>query len=87
MTEALWNLATLVAEIAEPFVEIFGDSIYKSITERETAWDGKYELPSAFQNRDESCGPLTWRSQDPVPPESRHSVNEHLPSNIVVYLF
>ena len=87
MTEVLWNLASLVAEIAGPFMEIFGDSIYESIAENETAWDGKYELPSAFRNRDESSGPLTWCSHDAVPSESRHSVNEHLPSSIVVFLF
>jgi hypothetical protein len=87
MTEALWELASLVAEIAEPLVEIFDDSIYQSITENETAWDGKYELPSALRNRGESSGPLTWCNFDAVPAESRHSVDEHLPSNIVVYLF
>jgi hypothetical protein len=87
MTEALWNLASLVAEIAGPFVEIFGDSICESIAENDTAWDGKYELPSAFRNRGESSGPLTCCDYDAVPSESRHSVNEHLTSDKVIFLF
>jgi hypothetical protein len=87
MTEALWNLASLVAEIAGPFVETFGDSIYESIAGDEAARDGKYELPSAFRNRDQSSGLLTWCNHDAVPSELRHSVNAHLPSNIVVFLF
>jgi hypothetical protein len=87
MTEALWNLASVVAEIAGPFVEIFGDSIFESIAENGIAWDGKYELPSAFQNRNESSGSLTWSNFDAVASELRHSVNEHLTSDSVIFLF
>lgn len=80
MTEALWTLACAVAEVAEPFVEIFGDPIYKSIMGDETP-------DPAESGCDELSNPRRSYLDNVPPSEMRHVVNNHLPTNIVVFLF
>jgi hypothetical protein len=80
MTEELWSLACAVAEIAEPFVEIFGDPVYKSIM-------GDGTPPAVESDCYELSNPRTVYLHDVPLSEMRHIVNNHLPTNIVLFLF
>jgi hypothetical protein len=72
MIDDLWSLACIIAEIGEPLVEIACNS-YESTARNDVS------LPI---NEDQPI----YR-HDVVLSDPRARVNQHLPSNVVVFLF